>query len=179
MGKGLTKVLKESKKFLWPSFPIRCGSFSSANFNHAIKESVSLEGLRLHSLPKRQFDPDNIAYNINTSVKIKPYNHKANKFENLLQSAHSFEQAFEWVRTNLSPGDFESFQEVRNKRLGVIPLHLLKIEDKPTPSVIVNSEAPDSCLESHADRGKVLNTEKAQDIETTTKSNRKSTKNRV
>jgi len=103
MGKGFTKVLKESKKLLWPYFPILCSSFSLANSNHAIKESVSLEGLRLHTFPKRNFDPDKIAYNITTSVKIEPYNHEANKFQDLSWLAQSFEQSFEWARTNMSP----------------------------------------------------------------------------
>lgn len=92
------------------------------NFNHAIKESVSMERLRLHTLPKRQFDPNEVAYN--------------------------FEQSFEWERVNLSPGDFGNLQEFRNRRLEIILIHLLKIEDKPTPSVTVNSEGPSSHIES-------------------------------
>lgn len=43
-----------------------------------------MEGLRLHTFPKSQFDPDKIAYNITTVLNIKPYNHEANDFENLL-----------------------------------------------------------------------------------------------
>jgi len=109
MGKGLTKVLKENKKLLWPYFPIRCGSFSLENFKHAIKESVNPASLRIHTFPKRKFDQDKIVYNITTAVKIKPYKHEVNYFEDLLQSAQSFEQSFEWARTNLSPEDFESF----------------------------------------------------------------------
>ena len=95
MGKGLTKTLKDNKKYLWTSFPIRCGSFSLANFNHATKESLSLESLRLHTLPKRQFDPDKIAHNITTTIRIKPFNYEANDSEDLLQSAESFEQVFD------------------------------------------------------------------------------------
>ena len=74
-----------------------------------------MESLRLHTLPKRQFDPDRIAYNITIIVKIKPYNHEPNYFEDLLQSAKSFEQSFEWARKNLSPHDFESFKKFRKK----------------------------------------------------------------
>ena len=86
--------------------------FSLANFNHATKESLSLESLRLHTLPKGQVDPEKIAHNIATTVKIKTFNHEANNFEDLLQSAKSFEQVFEWARENLTPEDFESFQEL-------------------------------------------------------------------
>jgi len=84
VGKGLNKTLKYNKKSLWPSSPIWCGSFSLENFNHATKESLILESLRLHTLPKRQFDFDKIAHNITTTVKIKPFNHEANDSEDLL-----------------------------------------------------------------------------------------------
>lgn len=176
MGKGLTKLLKENKKLLWPYFPIRCGSFSLTNFNHAIKESISLESLRLHTMPKMQFDLNKIAYNITIVVKIKPYNHEANDFEDLLQSAESFKQSFEWARKNLSPEYFESFQEFRNKKPKIIMLHLLKIEDKPTPSVTVNGEGPNSHIKSQVDTRKALDTRKAQDSENIAKSSRKSSK---
>ena len=99
-----------------------------------------MEGLRLHTLPKRKFDPNKVAYNITIALKIKPYNHEVNDFEDLLQSVESFKQSFEWERENLSPGNFGNIQEFRNRRLEIIPMHLLKIEYKPTPSVTVNSK---------------------------------------
>ena len=37
VGNGLTKSLKDSKKSLWPSFPIQCGTLTLSNFNHALK----------------------------------------------------------------------------------------------------------------------------------------------
>jgi len=38
MGKGLTKVLKDNKKSLWPSFPVKCIYFSLENSIHATNE---------------------------------------------------------------------------------------------------------------------------------------------
>lgn len=81
MGKGLTKVLKDNKKSLWPSFPVKCGYFSLVNFVYANKESGHMEALRLHTFPKRQFDPEKVAYNITTTVNLKQYNHEDNDFE--------------------------------------------------------------------------------------------------
>lgn len=52
MGKGLTKTLKDNKNSMWPSFPIRCGSFSLANINRATKESLSLEPQTPYSTEK-------------------------------------------------------------------------------------------------------------------------------
>lgn len=56
------------------------------------------------------------------------------------------------------------------------PLHLLKIEDKPTPSVTVNNEGPNSHIESQVDTEKALDIGKAQDTEKTTESSSKSAK---
>ena len=98
----------------------------------------------------------------------------ANDFEDLLESAQSFKQSFKWARTNLSPKYFESFQEFRNKRLKIIRLHLLKIEDKPMCSVTVNNEGPNSLIESQVDIGKALDIRNDQDTENTIDSIKKS-----
>jgi len=84
VGKDLTKAPKESKKLLWPAFHVKCGFFSLENFNHVINNSVSMEAFKLHTLPKRKFDPGKVAYNITTVVKLKQYNHEDKNFEDLL-----------------------------------------------------------------------------------------------
>ena len=58
-------------------------------------------------------------------------------------------------------------------------MHLLKIEDKPTPSVIVNSEGPSSRIESQVNTEKTLDTGKAQDTDNTAESNKKSAEKQV
>jgi len=148
VGKGLTKTLKGNKKSLWPPFTIQCGSFSLEKFNHANKELLNLESLRVHTLPKRQFDRGKVAQNVTTSLKVKLYVHEAHEFKDLLQSAESFEQAFHWVKANLNLDDFERFQEFRNQRLEKIPLYLLKAYDKPMPNGTINSEGPNYRIES-------------------------------
>ena len=65
-------------------FSCQVHSFDLENFNHAIKESTNMEALRLHTLPKKQFDLDKGAHKITNAVKLKPYNHKDNDFEDLL-----------------------------------------------------------------------------------------------
>ena len=107
MGKGVTKVLKDGKKSLWPTFPIKCGSFALANFVHATKESTQMEALRLHTFPTRKFNPNKVAYNVTIRVKIKSYNYDDNHFEDLSQSTVSFEQALEWAKENLKPKYFQ------------------------------------------------------------------------
>lgn len=106
-------------------------------------------------------------------------NHDANNSEDLVQSAESFKQAFEWAMEIMSPEDFESFQEFKNERVEIIPLHLLKTKEKPTPNVTVNREGPNSRIESQVDTRKELDTGKSQDTENTVEFNRMSTKNQV
>jgi len=62
-----------------------------AYFNHANKYKINLESLRLHTLPKRKFDPEKVAQNVTTALKLKPYVHEAQELEDLLQSAETFE----------------------------------------------------------------------------------------
>ena len=38
VGDGLTKTLKEAKKYLWPSFPIQCGVYALHYFKHTSLE---------------------------------------------------------------------------------------------------------------------------------------------
>jgi len=54
-------------------------------------------------------------------------------------------------------------------------MHLLNIEDKPTPSVTVNSEGPISCMESQVIAEKTPDTGNSQDTNNTTVSSRNST----
>jgi len=80
-----------------------------------------------------------VAYNVTIGLKLKEYNHRDNYFEDLLQSVVSFEQALEWEKVNLKPEYFQRFQEFKNERLLFIPMHLLKPENKPSPSNTVDS----------------------------------------
>jgi len=178
MGKGLTKFLKDEKKSLWPSFPVKCGSFALSNFVHATGINT-YESLRLHTFPKRQFDPKKVAYNVITRVKLKPYNHDDNYFEVLLQSVVSFEQVFEWEKSNLKPEEFQRFQEFRDERLRVILMHLLKPKYKSTPSVTIDSGGPSSQVDSQVNTEKAQDIGKPQDTANTAESSKKSAEKQV
>lgn len=74
---------------------------------------------------------------------------------------------------NLSTEGFEKFWEFRNERLEVIPMHLLKIEDKLKPTVTINSEGPISRVDSQISTDKILDSGKARDIDNIVDSSRK------
>lgn len=43
-----------------------------------------MESLRLHTLPRRKFDPNKVACNVTTGLKLKAYDHGDNHFDDLL-----------------------------------------------------------------------------------------------
>jgi len=67
---GMSSNLKESKKQMWPSFLLPCGTFTLHDFKHAEKEAEKTKALKLAIIPKRQYDPKAIAYNFTSHVKI-------------------------------------------------------------------------------------------------------------
>ena len=65
------------------------------------------------------------------------------------------------MKANFSLEYFEKLKEFRNQRLEIIPLHLLRVEDKPTSIVTINKEGPNSHIESQVDIGNAQDTRKA------------------
>ena len=68
---GTSRNLKESKKHMWPSFPLRCGAFTLHDFKHVEKEVEKIKMLNLAIILKRQYDPKLVAYNITSSQNFQ------------------------------------------------------------------------------------------------------------
>ena len=69
----MSRNLKESKNQMWPTFPLRCGTYSLHDFKHAKKEVEKIKILKLAVIPKRQYDPKAVAYNFTTQVKLAKF----------------------------------------------------------------------------------------------------------
>lgn len=69
----LTKDLKDKKKAIWPQFPVVCGAFSLFDLGHTFTEVQSMTCLQLFKFPRRPFDPNEVAQNFTTTVKIKVF----------------------------------------------------------------------------------------------------------
>ena len=52
--KGMTRNLKDSKKKVWPPFPLRYGTYTLHDFKHAEKEVEKTKDLNLAVIPSRQ-----------------------------------------------------------------------------------------------------------------------------
>jgi len=57
VGNGISKIMKESNKKFWPTFPFRCGMFTLDNFKHAAIEVKFILELRFPTIPNREYGP--------------------------------------------------------------------------------------------------------------------------
>lgn len=81
---GMSKRLKDSKKAIWPTFPVQCGEFSLHNLGHAFKEEENMLSLWLPKFPGRQYDPFDTVENFTTLVKIKVFSNEADAFDDII-----------------------------------------------------------------------------------------------
>ena len=86
---GATKTLRNSKKQVWPPFPLWCGVYTLHDYKHAEKEAEKINILNLATLPNRRFDPRKIVYNVLDQEKLTKFEHKDNEFDDLFSSAES------------------------------------------------------------------------------------------
>jgi len=86
---SLTKDLKDKKKAIWPQFPVACGAFSLFDVGHAFTEVENVTCLQLFKFPARPFDPNNVAKDFTTNVKIKVFVGKKDLFDDLFESRSS------------------------------------------------------------------------------------------
>jgi len=89
---GTSKTLKDSKKHMWPKFPLQCGIFTLHDYKHAEKEIDKIQMLNLSVVPNRKYDPRQIAYNITSQAKLAKFDHEANDFDDLSASPESLFQ---------------------------------------------------------------------------------------
>ena len=76
-------------------------------------------------LPSRQFDPEKIANKFTQSIKFKPIIHTDDRFEEILQSARTFEEVQDFVKLNLNLEELQRFNEYKEQRLRRIPQNVL------------------------------------------------------
>jgi len=80
---GMSKVLKVSKKAIWPQFPVVCGDFVLFDLGHAFKEVENMLCLQLPKFLGRQYDPFGVVNNFTTTVKIKVFTNEENPFDDV------------------------------------------------------------------------------------------------
>ena len=122
---GLTKDLKEKKKAIWPQFPVACGAFSLFDVGHTFTKVENVTCLQLFKFPARPFDPNDVAQEFTTNVKIKVFSRKKDLFDDLFHSRSSLQEIFREARSRFSPDDLQRFMLYRERRLASVPLEKL------------------------------------------------------
>ena len=122
---GMSRNLKESKKQTWPSFPLRCGSFTLHDFKHAEKEAEKNKMLKLAILPKRQYDPKSVAYNFTSHVKIAKFKHEKDNYDDFFASDELFSQVKQLAKIKWGVEGLDEFYKFRTQRLHTLRLDLL------------------------------------------------------
>ena len=140
---GMNKTLKESKKAIWPQFPISCGVFSLNELGHAFREVDNMLSLRLPKFPGRQYDPFGIVKDFTTMVKVKIFSHEKDPFDDVFLQKNTFREVKHMAQILLDREDLETFYSYREKRLSKVPLDQLLIEPirEPTPSVSIEGDS--------------------------------------
>lgn len=78
MGTGITLQLKKDSKKFWPRFPSQVGFFTIASYQHAKKEVLPLNELKLATIPVRAYDPSQVDQNVSNETFIGNYTHEHN-----------------------------------------------------------------------------------------------------
>jgi len=89
---GTSRTLRDSKKHMWPTFPLRCKIYTLHDYKHAEKKTDKIEMLNLATIPNRQYDPRQIIYNITSQDKLAKFDHKVDDFDDLFPSPKSLFQ---------------------------------------------------------------------------------------
>lgn len=67
VGNGISKVLKESNKMMWPSIPTQFDIFSLDNYKHAQSEIYAIQDLGFPTIPNRKYDAHHVVKKIKTT----------------------------------------------------------------------------------------------------------------
>ena len=113
MGHGLTKVLKEEKKYSWPYFPIYCSLYALENLRHAGLERNQIKCLKLFLNSNKKYEPNQVAFNFTIQVKIKPFSHEDDDFYDLFESVDTYSIVEKLAAPRLNPQKLSKFKNYR------------------------------------------------------------------
>jgi len=114
---GLSKGLKEQKKAICPTFPLQCGVFVLHDFRHACKEVEIMKSLKLATIPGWQYDPNDTTEDFTTMVKVKPFTHEEDTFDDLFIQKESISEVTHMESLLFSPDDVDAVHVYIKRRL--------------------------------------------------------------
>lgn len=151
----MSRTLEESKKQMWPSFPLHCGTYSLHDFKNTEKETEKIKIMKLAVIPKRQYDPRAVAYNFTTQVKLAKFEHEKVEYDDLFTSAELFSQVKHLAKIKLGAEGIDKFMKFRTERLQTLPIDLLNT----TPMVQQEGHNEEQATEKSPEKEKSLEKE--------------------
>lgn len=89
--------------------------FTLHDFGHAFKEAEIMKSLKLATFLGRQYDPNDIAKDFTTMVKVKPFTHEEDAFDDLFLLKETFSKVTHMSSLLFVPDYLEAFREYREK----------------------------------------------------------------
>ena len=139
---GISRSLNNSKKRMWPQFPFNCGQFTLNDFKHAEKEVSKIKGCKFATIPGRQYDPRQIAFNVTASVSIARFEHEPDPFDDLFVSLDNFPQIYDLAKSKFQKEEMNKFLLFRSQRLLRVPLDQLRISIQGSETEGTYSKTP-------------------------------------
>ena len=107
-------------------------------------EIGQIECFKLLTIPNRHYDPLNLANNFTNQVKIRPFVHEDDDFDDLFEWVDNYVAVQKLETLCLHPQQLLKFQQYKNKRLQKIPLNILNVSQtmaqKESESVIKDTK---------------------------------------
>lgn len=179
----MSKVLKDSKKAIWPHFPVVYRAFALHDLGHSFKEVDNVLCLQLPKFLGRQYDPFGVVGNFTTMVKIKVFSHEEYPFHDAFLQKNTFREVLHTSKIVFDQEGLQNFDKYRKQRLSKVPLDQLLIEPirEPTPSVSISEDSKEKSktssekesAEKSRDQSKSAHSKSEESIKDTTQSTAK------
>lgn len=123
--------------------------FFTTDYGLVVKEAEIIMFLKLDIVLGRKYDPNGIAKEFTTMVKVKQFTHEEDAFDDLFIKAETFSQVQHMASLVLTPDDINDFHVYKEKGLLKVPLDLLQIEPirEPTPSISLEGSSKENSKE--------------------------------
>ena len=121
VGQGLTKIIRDATKTVQPCFPIPCGTYILENFKNSLLEIEQLKVLCFPLVPNQYFDPNGVAKDVTSRLKLKPFSNKPDKFDYLFEIVPEYSIVERLAPDRLTPDELINFKQYHHKRITHLP----------------------------------------------------------
>jgi len=146
----MSKILKDSKKAIWPQFPITCGVFALHDLGHDFKGVGNVLSLQLPKCLGRQRHPFGIVKDFNTMIKIRVFTHEKDPFDDIFLQKNTFKEVQHMAQILFDQECLQEFDNYMIRRLSRVPLDQLIIEPMrdPTLSASIDGDSKEKSKEN-------------------------------